>query len=125
MERNRHYRALVLSLGLEQVQEMGADDILSDVPISEARKRVALERTQNNGVPIFAHTEECNMESVTSNCGSVVDEHGYSFSAGQTFSAVAKIRCGALKLSVSLVGMATSNSTQGSSSSSICSLSIR
>lgn len=40
------------------------EDTFSHIPVWEVRKRVALKRAWNNGVSIFQHTEESDMETV-------------------------------------------------------------
>lgn len=50
-----------------EAEEMLAwfEDTVGDrMPVWEVRKRVALKRAWNNGISIFSHEEECDMEAV-------------------------------------------------------------
>lgn len=47
----------------EEMMDWFAETFPDEVPIYEIRKRVALQRAWNNGVSIFAHEEDCDMEA--------------------------------------------------------------
>ena len=50
-------------------------DVFGDaVPVYEIRKRVALQRAWNNGVSIFEHEEECDMEAVYDDLAAHIEE---------------------------------------------------
>jgi chromosome partitioning protein len=41
----------------------------------EVRKRVAIKRAWNNGVSVFSHEEECDMENVFLEIAASVEDH--------------------------------------------------
>ncbi|RBI59930.1 ParA family protein [halophilic archaeon] len=48
----------------EEMMDWFEDTFAGRLPVWEVRKRVALKRAWNNGVSIFHHDEDCNMERV-------------------------------------------------------------
>jgi chromosome partitioning protein len=48
----------------EEMMDWFEDTFAGRLPVWEVRKRVALKRAWNNGVSIFHHDEDCDMETV-------------------------------------------------------------
>jgi chromosome partitioning protein len=58
----------------EEMMEWFEATLGDQMPIWEIRKRVALKRAWNEGVSIFAHNEECDMEAVYLDIASYLED---------------------------------------------------
>jgi chromosome partitioning protein len=59
----------------EEMMEWFDSAVGDRMPVWEVRKRVAIKRAWNNGVSVFSHEEECDMENVFLEIAASVEDH--------------------------------------------------
>lgn len=59
----------------EEMMEWFESAVGDRMPVWEVRKRVVIKRAWNNGVSVFAHDEECDMERVFDEIAASVEDH--------------------------------------------------
>jgi chromosome partitioning protein len=59
----------------KEMMEWFGSTVGDRMPVWEVRKRVAIKRVWNNGVSVFSHEEECDMENVFLETAVSVEDH--------------------------------------------------